>query len=114
MGMWRPAAFRKVLTQPDLNADGIPVSRPWSIDVLEELPVAAVATGAAAPPKWLKVRAFSPDGEVIQDGFMQPGWLETIPAELDRDVFARACLTARRIMAPLLKTCSPSRIWCRG
>src|SRR5262245_12979482 len=96
MGMWRPAGFRKVVIQPDPTADGVPVSRPWSIDVLEELPVVVGAgvPGGAAPPRWLKVRAFSPDGEVIQDGFMQQGWLETIPADIDRDVFARVCLAA--------------------
>jgi hypothetical protein len=95
MAMWNPSGFKKVLSKPDANAaGGLPVAGAWDIEVIQELPPAAGAGGAAGQPqhRWLKVRAYSPDGETIQEGFMLQEWLK--PAEIDRNAFVRACLSA--------------------
>src|SRR5947199_88252 len=104
MALWSPNGFKKVRTAPEETADGLNVSGAWDIDVLEELPPPGAAAGAGGaatagangqpPPKWLKVRAFSPDGETIQEGFMLQEWLKAIPVDIDRAIFSRACLAA--------------------
>ena len=97
MAMWSPNGFKKVLPKPDLNAEGgLPVGGAFDIEVLEELPIAPGASEAGGPPpKWLKVRAYSPDREVTQEGFMLQEWLKAIPVEY-RSRGLRARLSRRR------------------
>src|SRR3954465_13780446 len=90
MALWSPNDLRKVLVDTNDEADGQRINKAWDVEVVEE--VAPSGSAGQVATKWLRVRAFSPDGETIHEGFMHQEWLK--PVDIQRDVFARACLSA--------------------